>query len=213
MLGTVAARADRRLRRLRSNCYKGIIAALPEYRRGGAVMASRLERYFVLSGLVAVVLVAVVAALMPTKAAGDNRKGGSIIVYDTMGQERPASLLWTAVVDAGPDSSVPAAGTVHLRFWDTGEQHAWRVLAAELPAGTPGDSSRLPFLRLLGVPVGPAGSSSDLQADLALEYLDETRLPDQSARVKVQFSWSIEGVGTAKVDGTITIKGKKILIN
>jgi hypothetical protein len=140
-------------------------------------------------------------------SAAVSRNRASVVVSDAAGRERPAQLRWTAEVVLREDGSVIPEGEVGLQFSDRTEAHAWRFTAGRIEPAPEGARSK--FLQLLGTP--PSKSSARLR--VLVTPLDGWDAADRRGRVKVKFSWIVEGVGTFESKGSITVKGSKILQN
>ena len=99
---------------------------------------------------------------------------------------------------------------MRIFYLDTNEQQIWRVTGAggRLPGAS--DADRQAFLRLLLTPVGPARASEETIATVSFF---QPASSEGVGRVKVQFSWYIDGAGSVSTNGDIVIKGKKILQN
>jgi hypothetical protein len=122
-------------------------------------------------------------------------------------EDRVHDAHWTVNIHSRPDGTHSAVGTLHLGSVSGGDRQAWRIVGVEQLEG----SSRLEFLKLLGTPVGPARVSTPVELDVRIDY-GEAQTPDAAGRVKVQFTWSIDGEHTFAKDGTIQITGKQISI-
>jgi hypothetical protein len=142
-------------------------------------------------------------------SAAASRNRASVVISDAAGRERPADLRWTAEVVLREDGSVTPEGEVSLRFSDRREAQTWHFTAGRVEAAPQG--SRRKFLQLLGTPTTPAKSSARLQ--VLVTPLDGWNAADRRGRVKVKFSWTVDGVGTFESKGSITVKGAKILQN
>lgn len=119
-------------------------------------------------------------------------------------------MHWNIVLHERNDRITGANGTLKITYVDTGENLIWRIVGADgQVSGSPG-SDRQAFLRLLLTPVGPAKLAGNMKAMVSF---DQPLPVDQTGRVKVQFAWDVEGIGSINATGDITIKGKKILQN
>jgi hypothetical protein len=158
---------------------------------------------------IAAVVLAIGALVVPAAAAGGHQDQRHVTVVDDEGNQRTALMHWNVVVHERGDAVTGANGTLRVIYDDTGETRIWRVTGAEGHVPGAADADRQAFLRLLLTPVGPADASG---STATVRYMQPASV-GRTGRVKVQFAWDIEGVGSISATGDMVIKGKKILQN